>query len=71
MLPLNATAFKIGDVVRCVDDSGMSNSLTYGTKYIVLNVSEHGWRPKLNGIFVINDFGTVAFCYTYRFESVT
>ena len=58
---MSVNKFKVGDVVKCVD-AGISNYLTLGKDYVLLDVSDGG------EVMIENDEGSCFYYYPYRFE---
>ena len=59
---MTVNKFKVGDVVKCVDASGVKINLTTGKEYVLLDVSNDSI------VEVENDVGDGANYYSYRFE---
>ena len=59
---MTVNKFKVGDVVKCVDASGVKINLTTGKEYVLLDVSNDSI------VEVENDVGDEACYYPYRFE---
>ena len=58
----NVNKFKVGDVVKCVDGSGVEINLTTGKEYVLVEVSNNSM------VKVEDDVGDCAHYYSYRFE---
>ena len=59
---MSVNKFKVGDVVKCVDDSGVNINLTTGKEYVLVEVSNDSI------VKVEDDVGDGAHYYSYRFE---
>ena len=59
---MSANKFKVGDVVKCVDNDGFTDRLTIGKEYLVIEADS-------DNIIIINDDMNKGVCYySYRFE---
>ena len=59
---MSVNKFKVGDVVKCVDDSGVNINLTTGKEYVLVEVSND------SVVKVENDVGDEACYFSYRFK---
>ena len=59
---MSVNKFKVGDVVKCVDDSGANIRLTTGKEYVLVEVSNDSIVKVENGV------GDGVHYYSYRFE---
>ena len=57
----NVNKFKVGDVVKCVDDNSLVN-LTTGKEYVVVKTCDNDM------VTIYNDNGDSFCCFSYRFE---
>ena len=57
---MSANKFKVGDVVKCVDNSSLVN-LIIGKEYVVVNIHN-------DMVMIDDDDGGCFYYYTYRFE---
>ena len=58
---MSVNKFKVGDVVKCIDDSALVN-ITAGKEYVLVAVSNDGM------VKIENDVGDGAYYYSFRFE---
>lgn len=59
---MGANKFKVGDVVKCVDNDGFDDRLMIGKEYLVIEADS-------DNIIIINDDMNKGVCYySYRFE---
>lgn len=58
---MSVNKFKVGDVVKCVDDSSLVN-LTTGKEYVVVKTYDNDM------VMIDNDNGDSFYYYSYRFE---
>lgn len=54
--------FKVGDVVKCIDNEGYEQSISVGVKYKVLSITTNGM------LMIENDNNKETIYYSYRFE---
>ena len=60
---MTVNKFKVGDVVKCVDNEGYEQRIRVGVKYKVLSITT------ADGMIMIEDDNNKeTICYSYRFE---
>ena len=59
---MSVNKFKVGDIVKCVDNNGCEQYISVGKKYKVLSITTDGM------IMIENDNNKETIYYSYRFE---
>ena len=59
---MSVNKFKVGDIVKCVDNNGYEQYISVGKKYKVLSITTDGM------IMIENDNNKETIYYSYRFE---